>query len=434
MTDHPLDSEPTQRGRHVDIYKFTIEETGNGLFQILVLGRPLLTHAGHPTSHRSQELLQQIINELDGQGRVFVDENKIVDPHLSSSYTILDVQKRLTESGAQFVQGFVKWLRQDPMLYRCAGPEVTDQYFRWGPVLEYLSDLKLDLPCLVGTSIDRSDYESDKEYCDTTRSSTPKHSFSSRIESEYEQLLPEEKAVVFHLSRIHRGPVLFPLVLVSGRCTPNEYTSGVMAAHAMLVDVFSDVSIEQYRESYECIKNDAQLALSYLASCGISPLRWRYFKGKTVPFEETRRCEFKEVKGQNPVDAIKNAADEYVVAFLNCDGGHILWGIRDADGIVVGVRLTNEQRDKIRLAVVAKLNEIQPKIDPTRYRISFHSVVENDSVTDDLYVVEIYVPWAKSREPFYTGGHECFVRVDGAKRKLSGPALTDWIRQRLQQE
>ncbi|MBI5350048.1 MAG: ATP-binding protein, partial [Chloroflexi bacterium] len=44
---------------------------------------------------------------------------------------------------------------------------------------------------------------------------------------------------------------------------------------------------------------------------------YKFILNQTVRFEEDRHHEFKEIKGGNPIDAIKNAADEYVVGFLN---------------------------------------------------------------------------------------------------------------------
>lgn len=157
----------------------------------------------------------------------------------------------------------------------------------------------------------------------------------------------------------------------------------------------------------------------------------RFVLGEKVLSDELRDNEFKEVKGANPVDAIKNTADEYVVAYLNSCGGRILWGIRDSDGVCVGVQLSYEQRDRVRREVVSKLKEIKPSIDPSQYRITLHRVVEGGSYKDDLFVVEVCVPSVPNSEPYYTGGNECFVRLDGVKKKLSGPELTDWIRRRI---
>src|SRR5262245_52485044 len=98
----------------------------------------------------------------------------------------------------------------------------------------------------------------------------------------------------------------------------------------------------------------------------------RFVLNEPIFEEETRHCEFKEIKGRNPVDIIKNSADEYVVAFLNSEGGRIYWGIRDSDRVVVGVKLTSSQRDEIRRVVGEKLAQIQPSISPTAFRINFH--------------------------------------------------------------
>lgn len=422
-----------QKGKQVDVHQFQIVQTEDSLHQIEIGDSLLLTYAGDPACHRSLRLMEQIVEELDGEGRIFVENNKIVDPNFNLSYTILCIQKRMIETDLHPEKGFRHWLSHDPMLYRCAGPEVVEQYARWGPVISYLSDLGSNLPSLVSSFHDPSEFDTKEEYEEAVEASLPEAGFSDKIQEEFDRMLPEEKAVVLHLSCIHHGLVLLPLALVKGRCTPNEYARGAMAAHAMLIDIFSEIKDDEYRQSYEQLRSHTNLALSYLKASGISELGNRFLKDKPVAMEEDRNCEFKEVRGNDPVRAIKNMADEYVVSFLNSgEGGRILWGIRDADRVVVGVPLTYEHRDKLRLDVVSKLNEIQPKIDPTKYRVSLYPVIGGDnSLVPDLYVIEVYVPSQECHEPYYTGGHECFVRVDGCKKKLGGPALTDWIKQKL---
>jgi DNA modification methylase len=152
-----------------------------------------------------------------------------------------------------------------------------------------------------------------------------------------------------------------------------------------------------------------------------------------VPFEETRHFEFKEIKSPTgAVSSIVNTSDEYAVSFLNSEGGRILWGIRDRDRIVVGVRLSYQDRDKVRRDVSAKLNQIEPRVDPSRYRVEIHEVHdEHGQKVPDLCVVEMIVPASHSAEPYYTSGGDAWVKVDGNKQKLKGIALTDFIRQRL---
>ncbi|WP_375472841.1 ATP-binding protein [uncultured Nostoc sp.] len=151
-----------------------------------------------------------------------------------------------------------------------------------------------------------------------------------------------------------------------------------------------------------------------------------------VDLEEDRQYEFKQVKGNNPVDSIKNTADEYAVAYLNSEGGSVLWGIRDSNRTVCGVKLNYQERDKLRREISQKLAVIQPAIDPTAYRIELHKVCDQkNEFIDDLYLIEMTVPASNSSRLHFTGGNETFVKVDGAKKKLTGPEIQDWIIRRL---
>jgi hypothetical protein len=117
---------------------------------------------------------------------------------------------------------------------------------------------------------------------------------------------------------------------------------------------------------------------------------------------------------------------------LNSEGGRIYWGVRDRDRLVVGVHLNYEERDKLRRCVTSKLNQIEPRLDPCRYRIEIHGILDDSGVKiPDRCLVELVVPAANSRDPFFTGGGDAWVRVDGGKQKLKGIALTAFIRSRL---
>lgn len=140
---------------------------------------------------------------------------------------------------------------------------------------------------------------------------------------------------------------------------------------------------------------------------------------KPVKIEETKYYEFKEVNSPNPVDTIKNTADEYAVAFLNSEGGRIFWGITD-NKVAVGVKLAQPQRDRIRKEVTNKLNEIVPKLSPSDYSIRFYQITENDFPKDDLFVVEVSVPMPRNSEFLYaTGGGQVWLKTDSGKRKLT---------------
>jgi len=218
-----------------------------------------------------------------------------------------------------------------------------------------------------------------------------------------------------------------------------------------------------------------------------------FIMNQPVALEETLHCEFKEVRGKQPVNTIRNTVDdwtlaifrffsvhryaqgrirpeigagrgftmtcanyldyacpcggeclqmakvedEYVVAFLNSAGGRIYWGIRDSDRVVVGVWLQYRQRDELRKAISSKLTEIQPPISPTAYTVNLHEVHESIAThrpLPDLSVVEVVAPRVYSDDLYFTGGNEAFVKTVAGKKKLSGPELQDEISRRLQKK
>jgi hypothetical protein len=149
-----------------------------------------------------------------------------------------------------------------------------------------------------------------------------------------------------------------------------------------------------------------------------------------VAEEEDDTTEFKEVNSQNPVRTITDTAEGYAVAFLNGNGGRILWGIRDADRCVAGVSLDSQARDKIRKEIAGRLLHIQPSLDPTQYRLDFHPVADGPQ-PGELFVVELSLERRKDNQPYYCHNGDLFVRMNGVKQKLTGPRLTAWIQQRL---
>jgi hypothetical protein len=60
--------------------------------------------------------------------------------------------------------------------------------------------------------------------------------------------------------------------------------------------------------------------------------------------------------------------------------------------------------------------------------VTLHPV---ENAASDVFVVELRVHASESDEPYFTSGHDSFVRVDGANHSLSGPYLTAWIRRRI---
>lgn len=152
-----------------------------------------------------------------------------------------------------------------------------------------------------------------------------------------------------------------------------------------------------------------------------SEVEFLFIANEPVPIEETRHYEFKEIKGGNPVDSIKNVSDEYAVSFLNSEGGRIFWGIRDNDRVAVGVKLDSKLRDEVAKAIENKLAHIQPPLSPSYWRIRFHPVhLRSGTPVVDLMVVELTVSVPDERAILYaTASNNVFVRSDSGKKKLN---------------
>lgn len=147
--------------------------------------------------------------------------------------------------------------------------------------------------------------------------------------------------------------------------------------------------------------------------------------------EETRRIEFKEIKGQNPVASISNSADEYAVALLNSEGGSVYWGIRNEDRVIVGVNMTYEQRDQVRRSVSAKLAQIMPTVSLGDCCIDCQPVLDSDGAQiPDKWVWELTVPSGSPRELYATGSGCVWVKTDGGKQRLNHSNVIAEVRRR----
>ena len=128
-------------------------------------------------------------------------------------------------------------------------------------------------------------------------------------------------------------------------------------------------------------------------------------------------------------------SDKYAAAFLNLEGGRIFWGVRDNDRITVGVSLDERQRDDVRRKVSEKLWGIRPPISDEDWDLEFHQVYElQGNTTENLWVVELVISPQQKKEVFYTNSGELFVKTPGGKQKLLGPQVTEFIRDRLQDD
>jgi CheY-like chemotaxis protein len=158
--------------------------------------------------------------------------------------------------------------------------------------------------------------------------------------------------------------------------------------------------------------------------------------GKSVPFEESLTCEFKEIRGKNPVKQISKIVDEYVVAFLNEKGGSIYWGIDDKR-TVQGVRINHEKRDLLKQIVGQKISSIAPPIPKNSHDMPFHSVRDDQNQKpedDEVYIIELKVLSPEDNKLYLTESGEAFRKTVGGKKKLTGAELLTALLNQLDQK
>ena len=153
--------------------------------------------------------------------------------------------------------------------------------------------------------------------------------------------------------------------------------------------------------------------------------------GNVVQYlEEDLEHEFKEVKGTNPVDSIKQNVGEYITSFLNGSGGTIYYGISD-DKIVKGIELDSKQKDYIRRDINNSIASIRPNISPDCVKIKFESVYgSRNEKLKNRYVVEVYTKPRLKEKEIYIYKNEIHLRGNGIKKKLQGYELVDFIRRK----
>lgn len=117
----------------------------------------------------------------------------------------------------------------------------------------------------------------------------------------------------------------------------------------------------------------------------------KFVKNKIFHREEGNTVEFKEIKGEKPVNKIVDHAEEYITGFLNASlEGDIYFGIEDS-GKILGVLLNRSDKDKILNFIPNKLRNTKPPVIQSCYSIDFYNVCdEEEKEIENLYIVQIH--------------------------------------------
>jgi hypothetical protein len=319
----------------------SVEECPDG-YVLMLDEDPVLTPAGDKVVHKRADVLQHILNEFDGFGKIGLCEQRIVEPQVFTAFAIYGVQKSVIESHKECLSlHFVQCLQGDRVFRPGPGPhEEMAQRSRWTPVYVWMDELGLKLPSLLQYWGDHPDNPEEDEYFRSNRDLyvVPKD-FADSMESIYKSLTAERRATVYALHATH-GVVIFPLLLAQGKCSVNEYASGVMAVHGVVAEDWAGMSVpdKEHSEAFRRYRDVARVATEWLDLFTPSPAE--LLLAEIEGGESTKR-EFKSsirwhIHKKSHDEVITHACLKTIAAFLNTDGGVLLIGVEDS-GEICGI-------------------------------------------------------------------------------------------------
>jgi len=360
----------------------TIEQCDDG-FIVMLDDQPVLTPAGDKVVHKRADVLQHILDEFDAFGKIGVDQGRIVEPAVFTSFVIYGVQKEAIEGRSECLSHhFDKCLRGDGILYPAPGPnEEMAQRSRWSPVYEWMESIGLTLPSLVqywGDQVENP--EEDDEVRNNRDAYLPPQHFVEAIEGIYRSMSPEQRAAVYALHAAH-NVVMFPLLLALGKCSVNEYASGVMAIHGVVAEDWAAMSVsdEEHSDTFQQYRDFARVASEWLGL--FRPLTREPSREERVLAEiqdgESMKREFKSslrwhIHKKSHDEVITHACLKTIAAFLNSDdGGVLLIGVEDS-GEVCGIEHDDfENEDKCQIHLFNYVRDWLGKQHASRIRVSF---------------------------------------------------------------
>ncbi len=331
-----------------------IDECDDG-YIVMLDDQPVLTPAGDKLTHQRADVLQHILAEFDAFGKIGLSEGRIVEPADFTSFVIYGIQKEAIEGRNECLSHhFDKCLRGDRILYPAPGPnEMMAQQSRWIPVHKWMESLGLKLPSLVqywGDQVENP--EEDDEVRNNRDAYLPPQHYVEAIEGIYKTMSSEQRAVVYTLHAAHNA-VLFPMLLALGKCSVNEYASGIMAIHGVVAEDWAAMSVpdDEHSETFRLYRDFARVNTEWLGlfhPLTRQPSREEALEAEIDSGESTRR-EFKSslrwhIHKKSFDDVITHACLKTIAAFLNTEGGVLLIGVEDS-GEICGIEHDGFQND-----------------------------------------------------------------------------------------
>jgi predicted HTH transcriptional regulator len=167
-----------------------------------------------------------------------------------------------------------------------------------------------------------------------------------------------------------------------------------------------------------------------------------YFLDTKLKIYEDEMHEFKQftiIEKSELVEKIRNLS-KYLCAFLNSNSGVIYLGIND-DGLVKGIKLSKDQYELAEFEIGNMINSFEDHVVEGNYiMFQFCQVhrLEDNSVIEDLYVIEILVKhgmldhvYTTPFKDVKTNDYQCYIKLNGTKKKIEGQNLYKYLKNKI---
>jgi len=402
---------------------FEVERQGND-YVLCHEGQPLETPTGIPLVSGKADLLEYMIHEFRQYPEIGLEEGKIRGRFSLCAYMLFAAQKDFIERGKKFSrEEYLKLLKTDPIFHPAAGPDAAGQYRAWKAARSLLHELGMDYALLE---------ESEDPFAPFRTVDVSGDLYFAILIDELMKLTAPQKAVLIYLYRLHYGNIVYPLLLIRGRCEPAEYAGAVLAGKGEQLTAGGGEDPEEtiekiQRELFRRVRGNARTCLEYLS----------FFDEKgelerIIQEGESERVEFKSslrwnIKAGKNDDSITHACLKTLNAFLNTDGGVLLIGVAD-NGEVPGIeldRFPNEDRFLLHLFNVIKSSMGEPVAALIRADMIHTGEQTACMATCEPSPFPVFLKFKKNQD------EEFYIRTGPGSTRLSPAKLMSYIMERF---
>jgi hypothetical protein len=237
--------------------EYTIEFL-NGMYSLKLNNEILLTPNNNLVAHKQRKLIENILYELECEDEL---NNNTLSTYFLYSILVDQVQN---DNNIIDENIFRNYILTDLILRSCAGPEKTEQYFKWGALFESLELLDIEYPDII----QNPDLDEVEKWISSmgVNYQNSLNKFIKYFYKEYSILSDVQKTAILWCTHNH-GSIIYGMMLSTKKCNILDYSAAILAGHCMIPNVFLDVTREEYKESFEALKADALLISNFIDIC-----------------------------------------------------------------------------------------------------------------------------------------------------------------------